>query len=125
MGKDIPLLEKMKDWLSRKFSIKDLEEAAYILNIKIYRDRSRSLLGLSQSTYRNKVLKWFSMKEFKREFLPISHGVHLSKDMCLKAQIEREHINKVSYASTIGSIMYTMLCMRLDVSYGFSIMSRY
>ena len=33
------------------FSMKDLGEAAYILGIKIYRDRSRRLLGLSQSTY--------------------------------------------------------------------------
>ena len=37
--------------------MKDLGEAAYILGIKIYRDRSRRLIGLSQSTYLDKVLK--------------------------------------------------------------------
>ena len=36
--------------------MKDLGEAAYILGIKIYRDRSRHLIGLSQSTYLDKVL---------------------------------------------------------------------
>ena len=33
------------------FSIKDLEKALLILAMKIYRDRSKKLLKLSQSTY--------------------------------------------------------------------------
>ena len=41
----------------RSFSKKDLGEAAYILSIKIYRDRSRRLIGLSQSTYLDKVFE--------------------------------------------------------------------
>ena len=48
---NIPLLQEVKEWLSGKFSMKDLEEAAYILKIKIYRDRSKSMLVLSQSRY--------------------------------------------------------------------------
>ena len=43
--------------MNKSFSMKDLGEAAYILGIKIYRDRSRRLIGLSQSTYLDKVLK--------------------------------------------------------------------
>ena len=41
------------------------EEAAYILGIKIYRDRSCRLLGLSQSMYLDEVLKGFSMQDSK------------------------------------------------------------
>ena len=44
---DIPTLQSVKLWLSSQFSMKDLEEASYILRMKIYRDRSRRLLGLS------------------------------------------------------------------------------
>ena len=51
--------------------MKDLGEAAYILGIKIYRDRSRPLIGLSQSTYLDKVLKEFKMDQSKKEFLPV------------------------------------------------------
>ena len=51
------------------FSKKDLGEAAYILSIKIYRDRSRRLMGFSQSTYIDKILKWFKMEQSKKEFL--------------------------------------------------------
>ena len=51
IGNDIPMLESVKASLKNSFSMKDLGEAAYILGIKIYRDRSRRLIGLSQSTY--------------------------------------------------------------------------
>src|SRR5215216_1858979 len=43
MGNDIELLESIKAYLNKCFSMKDLGEAAYILGIKIYRDRSRCL----------------------------------------------------------------------------------
>ena len=51
--------------------MKDLGEAAYILGMKIYRDRSKRLLGLSQSTYIDIMLKWFSMENFKKGYLLI------------------------------------------------------
>ncbi|KAK9033550.1 hypothetical protein V6N11_049737 [Hibiscus sabdariffa] len=47
IGNDIPTLQSIKTLLSSCFSMKDLGEAAYILGVKIYRDRSRRLLGLS------------------------------------------------------------------------------
>ena len=122
---NVPLLTEVKGWLSGKFSMKDMGETTFILGIKIYRDRSRRLLGLSQSMYIDKVLKRFSMEESKKGFLPMSHGVHLSKDMSPKTQEEKEHMSRIPYTSTIGSIMYVMLCIWLDVSYALSITSRY
>ena len=125
VGNDIKFLGTIKDSLKRSFSMKDLGEAAYILGIKIYRDRSKRLIGLSQSTYINKVLKRFSMENAKKGFLPVSHGQSLSKSQCPKTTDEREHMNKVPYASAIGSIMYAMICTRPDVSYALSVTSRY
>ena len=57
IGNDIPMLQSVKTSLNNNFSMKDLGEAAYILGIKIYRDRSKRLIGLSQDTYIDKVLK--------------------------------------------------------------------
>ena len=82
IGNDIPTLQNVKTWLGKCFSMKDLGEAAYILGIKIYRDRSKRLIGLSQSAYIDKVLKRFSMQDSKRGFLPISHGMKLGKAQC-------------------------------------------
>ncbi|KAJ9557369.1 hypothetical protein OSB04_011983 [Centaurea solstitialis] len=63
----------------RCFQMKDLGEAAYIHGIKIYRNRSKRLIGLSQSTYIDKILKKFRMDESKKGFIPMQHGIVLSK----------------------------------------------
>ena len=63
IGNDVEFLDSIKGYLNKRFSMKDLGEAAYILGIKIYRDRSRRLIGLSQSTYLDKVLKKFKMDQ--------------------------------------------------------------
>ena len=65
------------------------------------------------------------MEESKRGFLSMSHGVHLSKVMCPKTQSERERMEKIPYASAIGSIMYAMMCTRPDISYALNVASRY
>ena len=49
IGNNISIMQSIKIWLSNKFFIKDLDEASYMLGIKIYRDRSKRMLGLSQS----------------------------------------------------------------------------
>ena len=98
--------------------MKDLGEAAYILGIKIYRDRSKRLTGLSQDTYIDKVLKQFiNIEQSKRGFLPMSHGMRFSDKQCPSSDEEHKRMSKVPNASTIGSIMYAMICTRLDVSY--------
>ena len=51
------MLTSVKRWLSKKFFMKDLGEASYILEIKIYKDRSKRMLGLSQNLYIEKVLR--------------------------------------------------------------------
>ncbi|KAL0285078.1 UNVERIFIED_CONTAM: Retrovirus-related Pol polyprotein from transposon RE2 [Sesamum angustifolium] len=58
---------------------KDLGEASYILGIKIIRDRSKRILGITQNSYVEKVLKRFKIEHSKRGFLPMRHGVKLSK----------------------------------------------
>ncbi|GJY28634.1 hypothetical protein Tco_0404401 [Tanacetum coccineum] len=41
------MLQDVKSYIGRCFAMKDLVEAAYIFGIKIYRDRSRRLIGAS------------------------------------------------------------------------------
>ncbi|GJR51808.1 retrotransposon protein, putative, ty1-copia subclass [Tanacetum coccineum] len=45
-------------------------EAAFILEIKIYRDMSKRLIGLSQSAYMDKILKRYRMDNSKRGHIP-------------------------------------------------------
>ena len=76
---DIDFLNSVKGHLNKNFSMIDLGDAAYMLGIKIYRDRSKCLIGLSQSTYLDKFLKKFRMDQAKKGFLPMLHGKTLSK----------------------------------------------
>jgi Reverse transcriptase (RNA-dependent DNA polymerase) len=61
IGNDIPTLDEFKSSFKKVFSMKNLGETTYISGIKIYRDRSQKLIGLSQGTYIDKVLKRFNM----------------------------------------------------------------
>ena len=106
IGNDILMLQSVKVWLSKNFTMKDLGEASYILGMKIYRDRSKRMLGLTQSTYIKKLLKRYSMENSKRGLIPMSHGISLSKKMSPQTSEEREHMSKIPYASAIRSIMY-------------------
>ena len=65
------------------------------------------------------------MQNSKRGFLPMCHGISLSKIQCPKMQDERDRMSKISYTFAIGSIMYVMLCTRSDVSYALSMTSKY
>ena len=105
--------------------MKDLREAFYILGMKIYRDRSRRLLGLFQSIYIDTMLKQFSMDNFKKDYLSIGQKIFLSKKDCSTTSQKREHMSRIPYASMVGSIMYTMICMRTDMASSLGVVSRY
>jgi hypothetical protein len=78
--------------------MKDLGEAAYVLGIKIYRDRSKCLLTLSQSTYLDKVLKKFRMEQSKRGFLHVQKGDPLSVSQCPATEKEKLVMSNIPYA---------------------------
>ena len=71
---DVNLLLETKKFLSSKFDIKDLGEASFVLGIEIHRDREKGVLGLSQKAYLEKVLKKYSMQNYKSSPAPIVKG---------------------------------------------------
>ena len=125
IGNHIPTLRGVKAWLGKCFSMKDLGEAQYILGIKIYRDRSKRLIGLSQSTYIDKVLKRFKMENSKRGSVPMAHGTVLSSSQCPSTKAELDKMKDIPYASAVGSIMYAMNCTRPDLAYAMSMTSKF
>ncbi|KAL0413379.1 UNVERIFIED_CONTAM: Retrovirus-related Pol polyprotein from transposon TNT 1-94 [Sesamum radiatum] len=108
IGNDVKMLGDIKVWLSTQFSMKDMGEASYILGIKIYRDRSKRMLGLTQSSYIEKVLKRFRMEHSKRRALPIRHEIKLSKKQSPKTDEELKKMSDIPYASAVGSIQYAV-----------------
>ena len=68
IGNNVGFLDSIKGYLNKNFSMKDLGEPAYILGIKIQRDRSSRLIRFSMSTYLDKILKEFKMDQSKKNF---------------------------------------------------------
>ena len=124
-GNDIGFLITIKEWLSSNFEMKDMGEAAFILGVKIQRDRSKKLLTLSQEQYIQKILERFHMQSCKPIDNPIAKGEGLSLDMCPKTPAERAEMKNVPYASAVGSLMYAMMCTRPDICYAVGLVSRY
>jgi hypothetical protein len=119
IGNNIPMMEAVKYSLRKSFSVKNLGEAAYILGIKIYRDRSYRLIGLSYDAYIDKILNQFNMQDSKKDFLPMSHGITLSKKQYPSEPDEQERMRVIPYASAIRSIMYALSVMsRYQSNYG-------
>ncbi|GKE64861.1 retrotransposon protein, putative, ty1-copia subclass [Tanacetum coccineum] len=87
------MLQDVKSYLGKCFTMKDLCEAAYILGIKIYRDRSRRLIGLCQSAYIEKILKRFHMENSKHGIIPMQENLRLSKSQGASTPVELKRMN--------------------------------
>ncbi|GJR80639.1 retrotransposon protein, putative, ty1-copia subclass [Tanacetum coccineum] len=117
MGNHIPSLQSVKDYLGKCFAMKDLGEAAFILGIKIYRDRSKRLIGLSQNAYMDKILKRYKMDNSKRGHILMQERLDLNKTQGASTPKEVKRMQNVPYASAVGSIMYAVRCTRPDVAF--------
>ncbi|GJY54565.1 retrotransposon protein, putative, ty1-copia subclass [Tanacetum coccineum] len=117
MRNNVAMLQDVKSWLCKCFSMKDLREAAYILGTTIIRDRSKRLISLSQSDYFDKILKKFKKENSKRGSTPMQEKPDYIKSQCVQTPSEVKHMQNVPYASAIGSIMYAVRCTIPDVAF--------
>nr|GEZ13880.1 retrotransposon protein, putative, Ty1-copia subclass [Tanacetum cinerariifolium] len=122
---DISMLQSVKTYLGKCFAMKDLGEAAYILEIKIYRDRSRRLIGLCQSAYIEKILKRYCMENSKRGSILMQKKLKLSKSQGALTPAELKRMQNVPYASAVSSIMYAVRCTCPDVAFAQNVTSRF
>ena len=65
------------------------------------------------------------MEKAKHAKTPLSSHMSLSKLQCPQSKEEREYMERVPYANTIGSVMYTMVCCRSNIAHAVSTVSRY
>ena len=86
--------------------MKNMDDASYIIGIKIHRDRYRGVLGLSQETYINKVLERFRMKDCLPSVAPIVKGDRFNLNQCPKNDLEQEQMKNIPYTSAVRSIIY-------------------
>ncbi|KAL6329845.1 hypothetical protein AAG906_037945 [Vitis piasezkii] len=110
---DIGILHNTKRFLSKHFEMKDLGDA------------SLGILGLSQRTYIDKVLQRYGMQNSKPGDTPVAKGDKFSLNQCPKNSLESQEMQKIPYASAVGSLMYAQVCTRPDIAYIVGMLGRY
>ncbi|KAA0063880.1 putative retrotransposon [Cucumis melo var. makuwa] len=91
-------IDSSKKQLSKSFAVKDLGPAKKVLGIRIVRDRASKKLCMSQEQY-------------------IEKSPSTNK--------EKENMNKISYASVVGSLMYVVVCTRPDIAHVIGVVSHF
>jgi len=111
--------------MSRNFEMKDLDDASFVIGTQIHQDRSQGILGLSQRSYVEKVLKRFGMHDCKSFDTLVTKGDKFSLNQCPKGNLKIQELQKTLYALVVGSLMYVKICTRQDIAYIVRVLGRY
>ena len=65
------------------------------------------------------------MHDSKLVSTSIAPHFKLSGAQCPSSDEDVEYMSKVTYSSDVGSLMYAMVCSRLDLSYAMNLVSRH
>ena len=124
-GKELTKLNEIKSQLNTEFEMKDLGSAKKILGMEIIKQRSKRELFLSQRQYTKKVLKKFNITNAKVVSTPMGQQFKLSAKDSPKEPAKKQAMANVPYSNVTGSLMYLMVCIRLDLAYSSSIVTLY
>lgn len=80
---------------------------------------------MSQKAYINKVLERYGMKNCAPCDTPVAKGDKFSLLQCPKTSMEKAEMDKIPFASAVGSLMYAQVCTRPDLAYIVSVLGRY
>ncbi|GJX35767.1 hypothetical protein Tco_0247324 [Tanacetum coccineum] len=105
LDEDIYMVQ-LKGFVDPNHPRKDLGEATSILGIKIYKDRSKRLIGLGQNAYMDKILKRYKMDNSKCGHIPMQEILDLNNTQGASTPEEVKRMQNVPYALVMGSIMY-------------------
>jgi hypothetical protein len=125
VGNNMDVIKEVKSQLSSKFDRKDIDDANFIMGMKIKRDHANKKLWLNQRKCLEMLLQRFNMHGCKPIKVPIHIGVNLSTDQCPKTWEEEEDMFHVPYPSVVGSLMYAMVCTRPKITHAVGFLSRY
>ena len=65
------------------------------------------------------------MSKAKAVCSPLAGHFKLSSKQCPTSEKEKEEISRVPYSSTVGSLMYVMVCTRSDIAHAVGVVSRF
>ena len=116
-SKSISFVDKLKKDLSSDFEMKDLGETKKVLGKEIQRDWKGDKVSLILKGYLKKVLQKFNINDdTKSVSTPLAPHFKLKTTMSPTTVEKHEYMTHVPYASAVDSLIYAMVCTRLDLS---------
>ncbi len=88
--------------------------------MEVKRDCAQHLLYINQIGYLKEILKRFRMENCKTIGVPLNPKTKLKKNVNKDVEMV-----KVPYQQTMGSLMYAMLCIPLDLAYPISVVNQH
>ncbi|GKC00217.1 hypothetical protein Tco_0986353, partial [Tanacetum coccineum] len=82
-------------------------------------------LHISQEQYIKKVLCMFNMDKAKVVSSPLTSNFKLTDKDCPFSKKNIKKMDRVPYASAVGSLMYVMVCTRPDLAHAVGVVSRF
>lgn len=116
---------ELKSKLLARFTMKDLDDAVWVLGMKIERDRSARTLLLTQSSYIEKLLHSFNMSDSAPQETPEDASVRLSKADEASSEEESKMMERVPYMELVGSLLYASTSVRIDIAHVVGVLARY
>ena len=111
--------------LCNNFDMKYLDEASFVLGIKIVRDKTNHVFQLSQKAYIDRILKRFDMHNCSPGSVPVTKGERLSKDQYPKNDREMMAMKNVYYSLVVGILMYAQVCTRPNIAFVVGVFDRF
>ncbi|GKA67815.1 zinc finger, CCHC-type containing protein [Tanacetum coccineum] len=115
-GTDQVQVDLTKEFLSSRFSMKDMGEADVILGIRIKHESNK--IAISHSHYIKKVLKKFNYFDCT----PVSTPMDTSEKLMPN---NGQAVSQLEYSRVIGCLMYAMTCTRPDIAFAVGKLSMY
>ncbi|CAI7775888.1 unnamed protein product [Closterium sp. NIES-53] len=117
---DTKALTLVKLELQKRHTCTDLDELRSYLGLQITRDRARRTITLTQSNMVHQVIQRFGFTYSSPQPTPLSTSHSLS------APPSDESVEPSGpYPELVGCLMYLMTCIRFDLAYPLSLLSRY
>jgi hypothetical protein len=112
-------INDVKASLKAKWKWTDMGEAAYVLGLKLERDRRSRTIQLSQEAYIERILVRFGMENATTIGTPLEDA---------KPEVSKDDVDprrQKWYLSIVGSLMWVSQSLRPDISFAVGLLSRF
>ena len=120
-GSDKRVTNRVKQCLSRRYSMKDLGDIDEILGCKVHFDHHLGCVTINQCKYTAGILsKYLEPPEQTWIDTPADSTITLTTEQSPQTEVEKEYMSTIPYREVIGSLLWLSMGTRPDITYAVS-----